>query len=106
MNIFSKLAYDHLVGGDSPWIAGKNDLSPLHPPEPPTRSKEDVQGPMTDLVANAHAQQTQGQLSRAFDNYVPSVKDYNQTIGAMMSANIERISGSSAASQALVRHQK
>lgn len=106
MNIFTKLAMDHfMVGGDSPLISGPNDLRPLDPAAPPTTLKEDVQGPLTDLTVASHYDQTQGQLSRAFDNFLPSVKDYGATIGQLMSANIERISGTSAASQALLRHR-
>lgn len=105
MNIFTKLAMDHfMVGGDSPLISGTNDLRPLDPPAPSIKMKEDAQGPMTDLTMERHLDQTQGQLSRAFDNYIPSIKDFQVTIGQLMSANIERISGSSAASQALLRH--
>lgn len=105
MNIFTKLAMDHLVGGDSPVVLGKNELAPLHPSSAHPKLKEDVQGHMTDLTAQVHEQQTQGQLSRAFSQYLPSVEDYKKTMGDLLSANIERISGRSAASQALARHR-
>ncbi len=104
MNIFTKLALDIAVGGDSPLISGPNDIRPLDPLAPPLKQKEDVQGPWTGLTADRHADVTQGELSRAFDNYIPSVRDWKSTIGQLMSANIDRISGSSAASQALARH--
>lgn len=112
MNIFTHLAATHItktsgfrVGGDSPWIAGKNDLRPLDPPEAPVHQKPDTQGPMGDMVVQRHKDTMHGELHRAFDNYLPSVRDYHSTIGQLMAAKIEEISGSSAASQALVRHQ-
>jgi hypothetical protein len=115
MDIFTELAFDHIVdktaadtfmvGGDSPLISGPNDLRPLDPKAPPLKLKDDVQGPLTDLTVAGHKETMHGELSRAFDNYLPSVSDWNKTIGQLLSANIERISGSSAASQALARHQ-
>jgi hypothetical protein len=107
MSIFSKLAYDHIIDvkGDSPMILGPNDLRPSDPSPPPVSMKADVQGPLTDLTVEGHKQTMHGELSRAFDNYLPSVEDWGNTIGQLMSARINEISGSSAASQALTRHR-
>jgi len=91
-------------GGDSPLISGPNDLRPSDPTPGPAL-KADVQGPMTDLTVQRHRDTMQGELSRAFDNYIPSVEDFGATIGALMHAKIDEISGSSAASQALSRHR-
>ena len=107
MSIFSKLAYDHVIDvkGDSPMITGPNDLRPSDPSPPPVSMKADVQGPLTDLTVEGHKQTMHGELSRAFDNYLPSVEDWGNTIGQLMSARINEISGSTAASQALTRHR-
>ena len=107
MSIFSKFAYDQTIDvkGDSPVISGPNDLRPSDPSPPPVSLKADVQGPLTDLTAEGHKQTMHGELSRAFDNYIPSVEDWGNTIGQLMSARINEISGSTAASQALARHR-
>lgn len=107
MNIFSKLAYDHIIDvkGDTPVISGPNDLRPSNPPEPPVTLKADSHGPLTDLYVKKHKETMHGELSRAFDNFVPSVTDWHNTIGNVMSAKIDEISGSTAASQALARHR-
>lgn len=107
MNIFAKLAYDHIIDvkGDSPVITGPNDLRPSDPQGAPVSLKADVQGPLTDLAVAQHKDTMHGELSRAFDNYIPSVDDWKTTIGNVMSAKIDEISGSTAASQALARHR-
>lgn len=104
MSIFKKLAMD-IVGGDTPVIPGRNELRPQEETAAPT-PKADTQGPFTDTTVRGHQETMHGELSRAFDNYVPSVQDYNNTIGGLMAAKIEEISGSTAASQALARHSK
>lgn len=107
MNIFTKLAYDHLIDvkGDSPLIPGKNELRPSNPGPIPVSQKVDTGGPFLDTTVKGHEETMHGELSRGFDNYVPSVRDYHATIGNVMSAKIDEISGSSAASQALARHR-
>lgn len=105
MNIFTKLAYDHIIGGDTPLITGPNDLRPSDPSAPPLDMKADAQGPLTDATAAGHKETMHGELARAFDNFVPSVNDWKTTIGNLMSAKIDEISGSTAASQALSRHR-
>lgn len=104
MNIFAKLAFDHIVG-DTPVIPGGNELRPARPPAPP-EVKADTQGPLTDLTVDGHRETMHGELERSFDNYMPSVDDFKNTIGNVLSAKIEEISGSTAASQALHRHRK
>ena len=85
--------------------SGRNDLRPLNPGPSAVGMKADTQGPFTDLTAKGHEETMHGELHRAFDQYLPSVKDYHNTIGAVLSAKIEEISGSTAASQALARHR-
>jgi len=92
-------------GGDSPLISGPNDIRPSDPMSPPIGLKADVQGPMTDLTVERHRDTMQGELARAFDNYIPSVNDFRASIGGLMHAKIDEISGSTAASQALTRHR-
>lgn len=106
MNIFQKLAYDHIIDvkGDSPVISGPNDIRSSDQSGAPS-VKADAQGPLTDLTMSGHRDTVQGELSRAFDNFIPSVDDYHKTIGSVMAAKIHEISGSTAASQALARHR-
>lgn len=92
-------------GGDSPLISGPNDLRPADPMSPPLSLKADVQGPMTDLTVARHKDTMHGELARAFDNYIPSVNDFRSSIGGLLHAKIDEISGSTAASQALARHR-
>lgn len=92
------------VGGDSPIIPGKNNIR-LDTPGAPPAQKPDVQGQFTDLAAGRHAESRQGELGRAFGEYSKSVGDYQHTIGGVLAAKIEEISGSSAASQAVARNR-
>jgi hypothetical protein len=92
-------------GGDSPLISGPNDLRPADPTSFPLSLKADTQGPLTDLTVERHRETMQGELARTFDNYIPSVNDFRSSIGGLMHAKIDEISGSTAASQALTRHR-
>lgn len=92
------------VGGDSPIVPGKNTIRPEEPAAPPA-VKPDLQGPFTDLTVQRHADTKQGELGRAFGEYSKSVGDFRHTMGALLNAKIEEISGSSAASQAVARNR-
>jgi hypothetical protein len=91
------------VGGDSPIVPGKNDIRPQEPAAPAV--KPDLQGPWTDTTAQRAADTKQGELGRAFGEFSKSVGDYKHTIGSVLDAKIEEISGSSAASQAVARNR-
>lgn len=107
MNIFTKLAYDHIIDvkGDSPMVPGDNNLRPAEPSAEGVTLKDDhTNGHLTDTVLAGHKETMHGELSRAFDNYAPSVREWNKVIGDHLEAKITEISGSSAASQARMRH--
>lgn len=97
-----KLAEELALG---PQVHGTNDIRPENPGTPPAL-KPDMQGPFTDLVVQRHADTKQGELGRAFGEFAGSVGDYKNTIGALLSAKVEEISGSTAASQAAARNRR
>lgn len=84
-------------------VPGKNNIRDEGSPTPGV--KPDLQGPFTDLAVSRHADTKQGELGRAFGEYSKSVGDYRHTIGSVLDAKIEEISGSSAASQAVARNR-
>lgn len=88
----------------NPGVSGTNNIRPADPGQPPAL-KPDMQGPFSDLVVGRHAEGKQGVLDRGFEQYPSMVGDYKNTIGALLSAKIEEISGSSAASQAVARNR-
>jgi len=81
-------------------VSGLNNMQPMG--ENP--SMQDRPEPFAPLTRKVHEETRQGELSRAFDQFQPSVSDFRGTIGRLLHDKVSEISGSTAAAQAVQRH--
>ncbi len=96
-----KLAEELALGTGVP---GKNNIRPEDVGTEPTL-KTDMKDWFPETSTRRAADTKQGELGRAFTHFPESVRDFRSTIGTLLSAKIEEISGSSAASQATARNR-
>jgi hypothetical protein len=96
--MISKLAME-LALSDSV-VPGGNNIQPAG--ESP--SIQDMPSPFTQLTHERHEDTRQGELRRSFDQFQPSVADLRGTISQLLHDKVSEISGSSAAAQAVGRH--
>jgi hypothetical protein len=98
--MINKLAMDLALNTHG--VLGRNEIQPFG--EDP--STQDMPSPFTPLTHERHMDTRQGALSRIFSNYRPSVDDFRSTIGRLLHDKVSEISGSTAAAQAVGRHNQ